>query len=226
MTRPRTLPKTPHLSIGQVHNHEGHPLPHGRLNSWVGGDCRVSQYPMPEPLRRNIRDACGASLPVSPVGNVGGRHGCHKIGEGDCTHAGGVLGRVLGQVICLADNRSNPQGGYQVLLWNKFGEVTVEGYNRDHLTAANRSNYLSQQPTWLPDGTRGAEHHPRRSSTPCSWISISCTTPYTRTGVSTSWWDSVWDIGRSGCCGSIGLGYGWLLSLAGNSAPLSRDTMG
>ena len=94
-----TLPTRP--SNGQVRTSEGHPLSHWRLNYRGRGDCGGSQTTMPEPLRMAIGNTDVESSQVAPGGDAVGPI-YFQLGEGVCTHSGGVLGRVLGQVMVLA----------------------------------------------------------------------------------------------------------------------------
>ena len=114
-----TLP--PHTSDGKSHTRGVHPLTRGRLNYGGGADFIGGQSPMPEPLGRTIKNAGRAYPPVALGGNAVLRPRCRQLGEGGCTHAGGVSGRVLEQGMFLADRRANPQGGWQGLLRNRVG---------------------------------------------------------------------------------------------------------
>ena len=109
--------------------------------------------PAPEPLRRTIGNTRGAFLPVALVGDEGGRPRCIQLGEGGCTHVGGVLVRVLGRIMCLVDSLADPQGGLQVLLRHRDCVGSVEGQNQDHQPVADRRDYIPRHPLWLLDRT-------------------------------------------------------------------------
>ena len=65
---------------------------------------------MPELLRMAIGNTGGESLLVAPGGNAVEGPRYFQLGEGVCTHSGGFLGSVLGQVMCLAYGCADPQG--------------------------------------------------------------------------------------------------------------------